>query len=610
MLKSLLSILLFLICSAGWAADNANLISYPDGKIMGFRGLDTTSTAPTAADGRASDLLNVKLSTAFDLKKRDGYSVINGTLDDIQFSSPAITGIFDSEYSTGESWTLVFVGNKLKYDNVGVWGTVTGTATITSGQDNQWGCIMALDNAVCTNNVDIPIKVNNTPIKSNFSFTGLASPITKAKAVIWYRNYLIWGNTVEGGVTNPTRFRWSDVGTIDTYTNVNRVNIASNNGDEIIEFKELYGDLYIFMRKSIWKASLVGGNDVFVFTKVVDNIGAISRGSVQQVTLPNNRLGVIFLTDDKRIFLFEGITVTDIGVLIQNNLDDLNAARLQYATAIFDGDDYFLSVSDGGSSINDIVFDYQVQIEEWTKHDNIDANAFARIKETTSVIKTYFGNYSCFVYWLDNPDNINDVDGAFGIVDSVATISTSTETGAQILIDTGITSGIYTGAIVRITSGTGEGEERVVLASTSTGVIVTTAFSTIPDSTSNYSIGDIDANYTTKWYDFANAEMKKAYRKLYFWAKEETNHEVNFSYAEDYGAIVGAETKSLSPSAGSLWDSAIWDTAVWGTTGNKFYTTRMTGQGRVVNITFSQSAIDKTFNIYGFHFLADRLDRD
>lgn len=606
-MRLLVSLLLILFTSLSYAADNPKLISWPSGKIMGFRGLDTDSTAPTIEDSRSTDLLNVKLNSDLSLKKRYGYSIINRSLDDPDLDSPAITGIFDAEYST-TSFTLAFLGDRVKYDNSGTWTRVSGSPTLTSSQDNLTVCAMALDNAICTNESDKPIAITSSPFVAHLSFTGLSNPITKAKAVIWFRNYLIFGNTTENSTVRPTRFRWTNVGTIDTYTSTDFVDISSLSGDEIVAFKELYGDLYIFMRKSIWRASLVGGNDVFVFSKVVDGIGAIAKGSVQTVVLPDDRLAVVFLSESKRVSMFNGIVVTDITQKIHPTMDDLNESRLQYAVGLFDGEDYYLSVSNGGSSTNDILLDYDVYINEWTKHDNVNANAIARIKESSSLIKTYFGNYSSFVYWLDNPDNLNDVDGATGIIDSVGVLSSNFYTGLQAIIDTGLTTGSYTGATIRITSGTGQGEERVIISGLTTGIVVASAFSTTPDSTSNYSIGDINSYYKTKWYDFGDAPRYKTFRGMLFWAKEQSNSSADISYAEDFGSDIGSETKNLSPSGSSLWDSAIWDSSTWGTTGDKFYNVQHTGYGRNIRITFSQDDIDKNFHIYGFNLLADRLD--
>src|SRR3990167_8493101 len=492
----------------------ANLVSYPPEKIMGFRGLDTRSTAPSIQDGRATDLNNVKLSSAFDLQKRAGKDTINNTLDDLDIDSPAITGIFDSKFSDGSSKTLVFVGSKLKYDNSGTWTTVSGTATITTGQNNQWQCIMALDSAVCTNDTDVPIKVNSTPTKSVLNVSDLSDTLTKVKTLTWFRNYLIFGNTLENSVERPTRFRWSNVGTIETYTNDDFSDISTFAGDEIIGFAELYSDIYIFLKKSIWRASLTGGDEVFVFSKVIDGIGAVSRDSIQVVQLFDNRSAVIFTDDRKKVLMFDGSSITDIGSIIQPTLDNLNESRLQYSVSNFDGKSYLLSASTSGITTNDILLEFQTEIFEWTKHDTVDANAIAQVQETDLKIKIYVGNYNAFVYWLDNPELENDVDGATGIIDSVGTLDTDTITGAQVIVDSALTAGDYTGAVIKITSGTGAAQERVIAQSDSTSVTVTAAFTTTPDSTSIYSIGAIEADYQSKWYDLGDSAREKTFLGL------------------------------------------------------------------------------------------------
>jgi len=609
----LFRLLFILLITTPVFADPGGLVNYPPNAIMGFRGLDTRSSSPTIADGRASDIKNIHLSAGFSMRKRHGYSVINDTLDDLDIDSPAITGIFDTLFSDGTSHTIAFVGKKIKYDNSGTWTEVGfhGAApTVTTGQNNQFKCIMALDTAICTNDVDVPIEINKTPTKSALDVSDLTDTLTKAKTLVWYRNYLIFGNTVENSVERPTRFRWSNVGTTETYSDDDYVDISTFAGDEIIGFAELYGDLYIFLTQSIWKASLVGGDDVFVFTKIVDGIGAISTYAIKVVNLSDNRTAVIFNDDQKRVLMFNGALVTDIGKIIQPTLDNINESRLQYAVGTFDGREYYLSISDGGKSTNDVIFAYYTDINEWTKYYQIDANAMAQVKESDGEIKTYFGNYKSFVYWLDNPDKTSDVDGAVGIVDSVGTVDTTTQTGAQAIVDSTIASGTYTGAIIRITSGTAAGSEALVLTNLNggTGVAVASAFATTPDSTSVYSIGDIDAYYTTKWYDFGDSAREKTMLGMLIWAAEASNNNIDVSHGIDFGSTLGSETISLSPTSSSLWDTALWDVGTWGTTGNKIYTSKFGGFGNALQIKFANDNIDESFQVYGFNLLGIQGD--
>jgi hypothetical protein len=611
------NILIFLLLTTPvFAADNPRMISYPPQKIMGFRGLDTSSKAPLLQDGRAIAIQNVKLSTAFDLTKRFGINTINDeTLDDLDLSSPAITGLFGAEFADGTAWPIAFVGNKIKYDAGTVENSVDWTEignswtapTITADQDNTFQCIMALNTVVCTNDVDVPIEISSTPAKSALDVSDLSDTLTKAKTVAWFRNYLIFANTVENSVEKPTRFRWSNVGTTETWTDDDFNDLAEFGGNEITGLVELYGNLYIFLKRAIYKVTLVGGDDVFNFDKVVDNVGAISRDSIQLVRLPNNQFGIIFLDERKKVYLFTGLIAQDIGEIIQPTLDALSAGRLDDAVSSYDGESYYLSVSNGSAATNDLLLEYQVEIGEWTKHTDINANAMAQVVDS-SVKKTYFGNYNAFVYWMGDPDKKNDVDGASGIVDSTGLANTSTITGAQVIIDAELTSGIYTGATIKITSGTAADEEKLIVDFTSTSLIVETAFSTTPDSTSNYSIGAIDAQYQTKWYDMGDSPRKKVFKDFYFWSKEQSNSQVTINQSQDYGSIIDSETISLSPSASSLWDTAIWDTATWGTAGDKMKKFKLKGQARVISFTFSNSSIDETFSIYGYNILADALD--
>ena len=176
------------------------------------------------------------------------------------------------------------------------------------------------------------------------------------------------------------------------------------------------------------------------------------------------------------------------------------------------------------------------------------------------------------------------------------------------IIDAALASGSYAGATITITAGTGVGQEAVILTSTSTGLVVTTPFSTTPDSTSSYSIGSIDAYYETKFYDFGQSERKKSFRSLYFWSKENTSSELDFSYSIDFGDTLYSETIDLGPESSSVWDTALWDVGTWGKVGDSFNSTLLYGNGRSISLKFENDDIDENFHLYGFHLIGDSLD--
>jgi len=215
-------ILFLLACSLAlplWADDSPKLRVYPPQGAMIFKGLDTTSSPTMVEDGRASDLLNIRFVSTGGLKKRNGYSLINEDLDtnssDVSF--PAVTGIYNYKAAGTADKTLAIAGPYMYYDNSGTWTDITGPVTITAGKDNQFVWTTALDYAVATNFEDLPIKYDGTDT-SNIDFSDLSAAYqpTSAKCVAWFRNRLIWGNTVENSVERVTRVRWSNLGTIET----------------------------------------------------------------------------------------------------------------------------------------------------------------------------------------------------------------------------------------------------------------------------------------------------------------------------------------------------------------------------------------------------------
>lgn len=587
----------------------AEPLTYPPQGLMVFRGLDDKSSPTAVQDGRATDLQNVKFDTTFALSKRNGYSLVNATLDIPDVDYEAVTGLYYTKLSTGTAYRLATCGDRAYYDNSGIWELVY--SEFTTGQNYQFVFETALDDVFLTNDEDVPRKwvlpSDITPV----DFSDLSSPITKAKCVVWFRNFLIWGNTYEGA-EHPTRIRWSNIGYTETYSDDDYIDIATKGGQEIEAFGILYGNLYIFLTNSIWKLSFVGGDEVFVLSEAVDDVGCIAKNSVQNITLKNAQTGLMFLDDDKKIYFFNGITAQYISLFIEGTMDELQGDRLQYACSLDDGTDYLLCVTTGSSATaNNLLLDFEYEIGEWTKHTQIDANAMARVIDSDGDEQSWFGNYNAFVYQLDDPDLDSDVFGTSGTVDSTDSgwFDTSSASGLTIIYDASQswTASSLTGAIVRITDGTGVGQEKVVVDNTTSGIVVDSAFDTTLDTTSAYSIGDIDAYYQTKWYDFGNAPKRKQYQELFLWAKEEGDMAMTVSYARDFTGII--DTKNISLLGGGLiWGTGIWGTDVWGGYDAKLSRTKLDCTGRYIRLKFAEDDIDETFQLYGFSILYEPRD--
>ena len=592
----LVSILLASVCLAGDAED---LRVYPEKGIQTFRGLDEKSSPTSVQDGRASEAQNVKFTLTGGLSKREGIELENGTLDIPDVAFQAVTGLYYTKLSSGTAYRIAICGDRFYYDNSSTWTQVSGFSA-TYAQNNQFVFTTALDNILFTNDTDAPQLWTGSGNISNVSFTGLTYPITKARGVVWFKNYLIYLNTSENSISNKTRMRWSNVGFINTWSNDDYIDIDALSGQEIEGWGILYDNLYILMTNSIYKVSLVGGNDIFNISQVVEGTGCIAKNSIQNITLNNATNGLIFLSKDKTIHFFDGINVVDASILIEDTMDGLLASRLVYAVSGTDINDYYLAVTTGSTATsNNLLLDLQFSNGDWSKHTQIDANAMAQVLDSDALLQVLYGNYNSFVYKLNNTSLNSDISGHTGTFESTDVYTTATASGLQIVYDNEA-SFTATGAIVRITGGTAIGEERVIAACTSSGIVVTAAFDTTPNSTSTYTIGDIDAIYTTKWFDLGNPARRKQFGELYLWAEEQGNMSITANYAQDFGSYLEAQSVSLL-GGGAIWGTSVWGTGVWGGQDAVLRQIKLKGSGRFIRYKFTEPDINETFNLYGFN---------
>lgn len=607
MKKFILSLLLVLGLSFNAFAQEKARVFPPD-KLQNFLGLDDTSSPTTVLDGRAADIQNIALDITGTASKRYGYSY-HSLLDtlDLVDDFEAVTGLHEIYKSDGTRTKIATCGSKLfSITSAGVKTDITNGVTITEGKDYQWQFVTALDYGIGTNNVDPPIKTQGTAATTSaLAFTGLSNNVTNAKCIIWWKNYLIVGNTTEAVTgAHPSRIRWSNVGTIEIWSDDDYQDIAPVGGQQIEGFATLYDNLFIFLTDSIYKVSLVGGNELILVTKVSEGIGCIAKKSIQNIQIGNSE-GLIFFSRDKTVNFCDSVKVTDISTNISNTLDDVISTRLPYAVSINDQANlhYYLAVTSGAGSTNNLLLDFHYGIGEWSKHTQIDANAFCVANDANEIPQVYFGNYGAFVYRMIDEDKNNDVveSGETGTITSTGTYDSATATGIIILYDTSASFTDATGAIVKFTSGTGADTEAVVCDMISTGLMVTGTTITATTGTS-YSIGPIEAYYTTKWYDMGSAPLRKNFGELYLWASADTSSVMQVYYGTDLNSSIVSTDVDIG-AEGDLWGTAIWGTATWAGSAVKLTIVPLNVSGRYIKYKFSDNSADEEMELLGYSTL-------
>ncbi len=585
---------------------------FPEQGLQTFLGLDDTSSPSVVKDGRAADIQNITLDITGAAAKRNGFDFevmldTNRVGDDFE----AVTGIYELYPSSGTRKRIAVNGDRIYSWSANTKTDITSAAVIASGisvsQDYQYSWVTAFDYAIGTNGIDPPFKTDGLTT-SILSFTGLSEANNfRAKCSIWWKNYLIFGNTIENGTKHTTRIRWSNVGTIETWSDDDYLDIATLGGQQIEGFATLYDNLYIFLTDSIYKVSLVGGDELINVSKVSEGVGCIAKNSIQNVQIGNSE-GLIFISRDKTINFCNGTTVSEISTNISGVMDELSATRLPYAVSIDDQQNahYYLAVTNGSATKNNLLLDFHYGIGEWSKHTNIDANAFCTANDTNTIPQIYFGNYYSFIYQMIDPDLNSDVAGETGIFDTRSTIDSTTASGLIVLYDTSADFTDVTGAIVRITSGTGEDEESVIASTTSSGIAVVNSAMTATG-LSAYSIGDIEAYYTTKWYDCGVAPRRKNFANLFLWASSDTSATMQVYHATDYSNTITSTDVEIG-AEGSLWGTAIWGTSTWAGSETKLTIIPLSVSGRYIKFKFSENSIDEPMELEGYSTLLWDLD--
>lgn len=142
--------------------------------------------------------------------------------------------------------------------------------------------------------------------------------------------------------------------------------------------------------------------------------------------------------------------------------------------------------------------------------------------------------------------------------------SYATSAGASTLTDStqSWTANLYAGLNIYIISGYGAGQSRVISSNTGTEVTTSSAWSTVPNTTSRYAIGGIPYHYKHAWNNYGQPSLYKRWR----WVRPRFNTTGSYLITAYYGYdYIEVDTDELSTrlSTSSLWDVGMWDDSYW-----------------------------------------------
>lgn len=362
-------------------------------------GLNSNFNRLSLQDNELTDVQNVDYDVFGTAKKRNGYTALNTSA----FNSGASwTSLHYLKTSSGTDFLMGTCGNKLaKMDSLdGTWDDITGSLTITAGDDNRFNWITFKDVAFGTNNVDVPIKWEAA---GNGATWTTVTGLTKAKYVESWNNYVFLANVTISGTLHSTRVYWSCINTPETWNAADFNEIGFKDGEDIMGLKALGDRLVIFKESSIYNVFFTGSSDIpFAFHKSFSDVGTISGQSIQRV---NN--GLVFIATDG-VYFYDGNNGIKMSDKITNTLEGFNDAKfLNIVSGYQERHNRYWATFAKSAATSDRVLTWDSFNNAFSVYKGIAANAIT-VFTVDGDEQIYFGDYSGYVYQADDASTAND----------------------------------------------------------------------------------------------------------------------------------------------------------------------------------------------------------
>lgn len=374
-------------------------------KRIVFKGLNTKAGPVSMDDGESPDCLNVHTSLFGTLVKRNGFAKLNSACTHITTSPGVYNGLFD--YATDPS-TRILVAlidqNLYKMDSLdGTWDPVTTTVSLS-------------DDIAEFANLDGTLLITTWSRDNLRYWTGSGATahvqiVPKGKYLINAYNRIFMGDCADESATvYPLRFYFSNVGSYSSWLDsagfYQYATLDAPNGDQFMGWGLLRGRLFGFSRYSVNLITDIGGSDVVQVTKRIDGTGCGAPRSIKVINSPTYGESLIWLTNDKRLMIYNGSTLKDLGIKIQvNNLQSPFALNLMTSNfykahaQVYEKEGQYVLWVPISTNINyAIVYDY-ITDTLWTySNQNFDSSA---VVNTSSGNLIYVGGREGISYRWD-----------------------------------------------------------------------------------------------------------------------------------------------------------------------------------------------------------------
>lgn len=317
------------------------------------------------------------------VQKEYGYSLLSTATGAILPTTPNF--MYEALFPEAAALMAFTHTGMYKYSNAGTFAndgqSYHGTYT------DFWDACIHNEAMVYCNGVDV------LQYKPSFSSTGTDMGGIeevgnyKAKSVVSFKNHLNIYGTVEGGAECPKRNRWTKIGLLDYATSdwnsgtAGFVDIQNMDGNILTAEKVGGVGVAIYGERSIHLQTWVGGDSVYQYDKLVDNINIPTRKCVAIAD------DIHYVFTRSGVYTFNGLEFTKISQPVERTiLEDLNEERLDLAFMeyLIEDKEVRLYVPSSTATIADTCLIYKLEDKAWFKR-NIEAACVGRLTRPTAI---------------------------------------------------------------------------------------------------------------------------------------------------------------------------------------------------------------------------------
>lgn len=526
-----------------------------DWNIARLGSLDNSSDPSSLEPHQTPNTLNTNYDLSGAVESRKGYIKLLTT------SVPGCTGIVGMHpfYSNdGVTKQIIFAAQLAsntylyKYDNAGSSVQIGGpyaTGTV-------WDFTTFQNKVFAVNSVDGILQYTGSG-----SFTVTTTAVTP-QYIETRKNRLF------GAAKNSSVVAFSDAGNPASWPVVNIQNINTDDGQQITGLKSYLDSIVVFKERSVWYIlgePLGAGTNTTVGNlqlKQADcEVGCSSFRTIKKI-----RRGILMWACESGIVIMQNYHGEIISEKLEKTfLYDMNPSYLGTMWAIYSPPEkkYILGYPSATSQTADkaILVDLgspkEMKLSIWDHYPGSCAILYRFTGRDTVLI-----GHPSKGFIVQAFQGYADIAGDNGQASSATSTTLADTTKAW-------TTSQFVDADVTIISGTGQGQIRGITANTATGLTVSPAWATTPDSTSIYSIGAYASYRDSPIEAMGKDGIDKKFKYMNVFADSQSNYPLLFGYALDFQPL-SFNGSSLSLSGGSLIWTGAGGANKWGQAGAKW----------------------------------------